>query len=486
MWLRLMILFIGIGALISNKPLFPKQNRKAKESGYYYTTHWFPQTLDHFSFRSEDYQFAQRYLINDDYFKPGAPVFFYTGNEGDITWFCNNTGFMWDIAEEFSAMLVFAEHRYYGESMPFGSDSYKDASHLGYLTSEQALADFAVLIDYIKVSVPATSESPFIAFGGSYGGMLAAWFRMKYPASVVGAISSSAPILAFVDMNDCELFYQISTNDFKLAGGNACATSIRNSWQTVLNVGESDTGRLKISELFKLCKPLKTFDDVYNLNNWFSEVWVNLAMVNYPYPANFLEDLPAWPINEVCKHLQNSNATGDELIRNLVNAVNVYFNFTGQSSCLNIEQQASGSLGDQGWDFQACTEMAMPLCQDGIRDMWLPYKYDFDDFATSCKQKWGVTTRKYWSQSQYGGFNLNGASNIVFSNGKLDPWSGYGVLKSQSPTIKVVMIDDGAHHLDLRKSNSLDPQSVIDARNIHKSNIHSWINEYHMQKKNTI
>ena len=66
----------------------------------------------------------------------------------------------------------------------------------------------------------------------------------------------------------------------------------------------------------------------------------------------------------------------------------------------------------------------------------------------------------------------------------MDPWSGYGVLKSPAPAITTVFIEDGAHHLDLRAANKLDPQSVIDARNVHKQQIRKWMNEYHKQKHN--
>ena len=33
---------------------------------------------------------------------------------GDYARYLNNTGLMWESAEAFGAMLVFAEHRYYG------------------------------------------------------------------------------------------------------------------------------------------------------------------------------------------------------------------------------------------------------------------------------------------------------------------------------------------------------------------------------------
>lgn len=50
-------------------------------------------------------------MILDQWWKPGVgPIFFYTGNEGPIEEFWDNTGFVFDIAPEFNALVVFAEH----------------------------------------------------------------------------------------------------------------------------------------------------------------------------------------------------------------------------------------------------------------------------------------------------------------------------------------------------------------------------------------
>ena len=206
----------------------------SKCSAFSHQTKYFDVLLDHFNF-VDNRTFPLRYLVNDSFVRDDkSPILFYTGNEGDIELFAENTGFMWRVARELNGLLIFAEHRYYGKSLPFGNDSYKDPQHLGYLTSQQALADYADLLQVLNPS----ERRPVIAFGGSYGGMLSAWFRMKYPHLITGALASSAPVLQFTGVVPCDIFNRILTSVYRVAldrneDGTAsplCVENIQKSW----------------------------------------------------------------------------------------------------------------------------------------------------------------------------------------------------------------------------------------------------------------
>lgn len=57
--------------------------------------------------------------------------------------------------------------------MPYGSkeEAYKDKNTLSYLTAEQAIADYSVLLRELKRNFSAEG-CPVVLFGGSYGGSM--------------------------------------------------------------------------------------------------------------------------------------------------------------------------------------------------------------------------------------------------------------------------------------------------------------------------
>jgi len=84
------------------------------------------------------------------------------------------------------------------------------------------LADFAYLITDLKTQYQISSV---LAVGGSYGGMLAGWFRMKYPYLVDAALAASAPLLHFEGTVVPELYNKYITDDFR-AQGEECVNEI--------------------------------------------------------------------------------------------------------------------------------------------------------------------------------------------------------------------------------------------------------------------
>ncbi|KAJ8945590.1 hypothetical protein NQ314_009110 [Rhamnusium bicolor] len=435
-----------------------------KDLKYAFDTKYIEVPVDHFSFTS-NLTFKLRYLVNDSFYESRGPIFFYTGNEGSIDMFAQNTGFMFDIAPRFKALIVFAEHRYYGTSLPFGNLSYTSPKYLGYLSSGQALADYL----------------PVIAFGGSYGGMLAAWLRMKYPSSVLGAIASSAPIWQFKNLTPCENFYRIVTNVFEGLGGEKCSETIRNSWKVIRSVASDDAGKSKISTLWNLCSTLKKDEDINKVIDWLSNIYINIAMVNYPYSTSFLVPLPANPVREFCGKINSYNYKDNiGLLTAIGQALEVYTNYTKTTKCNDIGKTAD-NLGDAGWNFQSCTEMIMPMCSNSF-DMFENSNWDFHKYSDDCYKEFGVRPRdEDVPILEYGGKELKYSSNIVFSNGLMDPWSSGGVLSNITTKILAIVIPDGAHHFDLRAANEQDTGTVKSARIFHVDAIEHWLYRYRLE-----
>lgn len=79
-------------------------------------------------------------------------------------------------------------------------------------------------------------------------------------------------------------------------------------------------------------------------------------------------------------------------------------------------------------------------------------------------------------------------TNVVFSNGRLDPWSEMGVVDQEraGEGVQVIMMDGAAHHLDLFFSHPLDPRDVVDARRIEMDLVEQWVDQaYEMYARGT-
>lgn len=165
------------------------------------------------------------------------------------------------------------------------------------------MADFAELVKFIRTEYQMEDKA-CVVFGGSYGGMLAAWIRMKYPQTFQGALAASAPFLYFKDAPSAPEFAyaDIATKDFSDQLDKSPAL-IKESFQ--LMMGATEDKYAEMSEIFNTCTPISNSTDITHLYSHYSNGYQYMAMTDYPYPAFFLEPMPAWPIKEAVKPFMN-------------------------------------------------------------------------------------------------------------------------------------------------------------------------------------
>ena len=467
----------------------------------------FTQTLDHFRF-NDNATFQQKVLVYNKFYKPTGPILLYFGNEGVIEDFYNNTGAMFDIAEQVHGLVVFLEHRYYGSTLPFGPQSY-DNDKLIYLTIEQALADMSLFVTNKDTFLQC--NGPVILFGGSYGGMLSAWFSLKYPQQVLGALAASAPVDIYPGEDKALEFFNAGMFVYGKYGSPQCETWIRAALNRMVALGKSAQGKMLLSKEFTTCTALTNDIDIDRLVLYVNGALSTMAMVDYPFAANFVTPMPANPVAYACTDTSNIfNTSSDQLLMSGLNQViNVFVNYTNQLECHNTSQELLSSislypsvarkrqtnapspphsLGDinRPWNYQACTELILePLTSNG-NGFFVPDPSLVPNIEAACKIEFGpnTMTRPNWMRESFGtGTQIVKAThNLIFSDGEKDPWRIGGVPSNAKNlgdgSVVHLFIEDGAHHQDLRYSNEMDPATVTAAKKVELNIIQGWLKEY--------
>ena len=340
---------------------------------------WFTQTLDHYN--PQDLRtFQQKYLVYNGSWdkKNNGPIFHYAGNEANIETFWYNTGFIFDIADQFGALIVFTEHRYYGASLPFGNDSFT-VPKLAYYSIEQVTQDYANFMTQFKNTIYNTPQSKVVTFGGSYGGILAASLRIHHPEIFDAALAASAPIPMALNAANSTFFFQTVTNDYYNVNPQ-CPDIVRQGYSKLLDLSSNSNNFDTITSTFKLCNKIKNVSDITHLIYWSRNGLLVLAQFDYPYATDFIGSLPAYPVNKACNMLLENK---DDPLLALAEAsgylYNASTNFTLQCHdqyeeyVLCADQTGCGpGTGKILDDYGQCTEIVSAFDTNNVTDMFPP------------------------------------------------------------------------------------------------------------------
>jgi len=148
--------------------------------------------------------FPLRYWYDATYYQPGGPVIILASGEtsGTDRLPYMQKGILAQLSQATGGLSVILEHRYYGTSFPVPDLSIEN---LRFLTTEQALADYAFFAENVVFDGPpdgcdlSPDATPWIAYGGSYAGAFVAFLRVLYPDIFYGSISSSGVPEAIID-----------------------------------------------------------------------------------------------------------------------------------------------------------------------------------------------------------------------------------------------------------------------------------------------
>ncbi|KIH60371.1 serine carboxypeptidase S28 [Ancylostoma duodenale] len=447
----------------------------------------FQNKVDHFN-TSNSATYNQRYWYNDQWYKPGGPAFLMLGGESgeDPYWVEDGTLEWTQMAADNGAFVFLIEHRFYGESKPTPDMS---TPNLVYLSSAQALEDMAAFIIAMKQKFPQLAAAPWVTFGGSYSGALAAWARVKHPELVAMAVGSSGPVQAEVDFVE---YLEVVQNSITRDSAQ-CAQSVTTAFNLVSSMLTTASGRQSLKATFNLCEDLDPSNAQQIETFWQTVYSPYMEVVQYSGDSAGLFQNLLTIHNAICRFHDTDASSLTKLKQ-----VNNYFNqLSGYFGCQDIDYQnfiefmQDTTYGDaqeiRAWVWQTCTEFGYYQSTDSDTagpffggKPALPVKYYIDECTNIYGSQYNsasVASAVANVNAYYGGRDNMQSSYIVLPNGNIDPWHALGKLNSTISTIIPVVIDGTAHCADMYGSSLSDSPSLTAARQKISAQIKEWLQQ---------
>ncbi|ETO33033.1 hypothetical protein RFI_04075 [Reticulomyxa filosa] len=327
-----------------------------------------------------------------------------------------------------------------------------------------------------------------------------------------GCIAASAPVVAFEGTNplvnpnffaqgetyDCSSQVKASnivnarTTNIILFGGasDLCKENFHSSWDIIFNMSTTEEGRKELAQIFRLCRTPNTYFEASYIADWVSNALSYMTMGSYPYASSYMLNgngyLPPYPMRLGCSYLSQTFDSDNDLLAGVRDAAGVFYNYSQSLKCydLNVNGNNQTTIDGELWNYLYCTEIFMPFGQDGINDMFWYDPWNSTASAQSCADQYkNGGPRPLWANTNFGGWQIGkgGVTNIVFSNGQLDPWRGGGITLNLSQTITSIVIPDSGHHIDLFFSNPDDTAAVKNAREYELTQIKEWTEQSKMR-----
>jgi len=422
----------------------------------------YDQTIDHFSrtrSKAAGYTFKQRYFIDSSYATDeNSPVIYFICGESTCDG-PSDVPLVNRLARKYHAHRVALEHRFYGHSQPFKTLT---PDHLSYLSMDQAIEDLASFQRYAQTVLKLKGR--WISVGGSYPGELSAFYRMKHPELVSGALASSAPVFAKAD------FFEYDRHVARVADP-ACLSVIQKVVTDVEGRLKSEPARSEVKALFEAAQVTHDVDFLYTLADMAA------IAIQYGFEKQFCGGLIAG--------FQSGNAVeayakeGLSLMKMM--GTSPFQNSFGGAMSLNPEDYL-GYAGRQ-WMYQSCNEFGFYQVANGegggsSRSSKIDLAYHND----ACERLFGIknpvntdrTNREYYSK-----LFKAGVKNIYFTNGANDPWSNLSLtdetlVQQANPGLNLFLITGSSHCDDLgSRMNS----ALTEARSRFEDFFVKWLSE---------